>query len=132
MWIARTFFASLAFIILAGCTYGPTQDEITYGRYGEAPDQTKAEERAKSFFDDHLKDPESARYQFSQAYKGWMYSNRFEGSIFYAGYIVEAKVNAKNTLGGYTGWNIYRLLFNGGALVRVVLISPQGVERTML
>lgn len=132
MLIARSFLISLAFALLAGCAYGPSQDDITYGRYGDAPDQEKAEERAKSFFEDHLKDPESARYQFGSAYKGWMYSNRLEGSVFYAGYIIDVKVNSKNSYGGYAGWSAYRLLFNGGALVRVVSISPQGVERTLL
>jgi len=128
----RHFLLVVFAVLIAGCAYGPTQDEITYGRYGEQPDQAKAEESAKAFFETRLKDPESARYQFNPVYKGWMYSNRFEGSIFYAGYILQAQVNSKNSYGGYAGWTTYRLLFNGNALVRVVSISPQGVERTLL
>lgn len=132
MDLLRKVSAVLAFLVVAGCSYGPTQDQIDYGRYGDIPDQAQSETSAKAFFETYLKDSESARYKFTPLSKGWMFSNRFEGSIFYAGYILEAQVNAKNSYGGYTGWSTYRLLFNGRALVRVVSISPQGVERTLL
>lgn len=131
MQIFRVIVVTMLISMIAGCASGPTQDQIAGANYGSPPDQSKIEQVAKSFFTMHLKDAGSAQYQFAPSYKGWVSTNRLEGSKFFAGYILDVLVNAKNSYGGYTGWQKYQFVFNDGNLLRVSSISPQGVPRTL-
>lgn len=132
MKMLRLMTLALTLLITAGCASGPSQEQITNANYGSAPDQAAVEQAAKSFFTMHLKDASSAQYQFAPAYKGWVSTNRLEGSKLVAGYILDALVNAKNSFGGYTGWQKYQFVFNNGKIVRAASISPQGVPRKLL
>ena len=120
------FFPVLAFIALAGCASGPTAQDIASADYGSVIQQDEAENQIKSYFNRALKDPESARYGFSKVEKGHVIGNAFQGSPLYVGYVVYAKVNAKNSYGGYTGDKGYLFLFQNGRLAKGQEITPRG------
>ena len=112
---------------LAGCASGPTPQDIASADYGSVIHQDEAESQIKSYFNRSLKDPLSAQYTFSEVKKGYMIGNAFEGKPLYAGYVVMASVNAKNSYGGYTGAQSYHFLFQSGTLVRGLKVSPSGL-----
>lgn len=111
---------------LAGCASGPTPQDIASADYGSDIQQDEAESQIKSYFNRSLKDPESARYGFSEVEKGHIIGNAFQGSPLYVGYTVYAKVNAKNSYGGYTGDKGYLFLFQNGRLAKGQEITPRG------
>lgn len=131
MRVVRAFVVLVLFSIAAGCAYGPTQEQLNTADFGYEPDQAQSENLAKEFFETRLKDPDSARYQFTPVYKGWLYSDRLEGCKLYAGYVLDVAVNSKNSYGGYAGWSSYRFILHDGYIIRAVSVSPQGVFRTL-
>jgi hypothetical protein len=60
--------------------------------------------------DDHLKDPGSAQYEIGVPTKGKVFRGLLNGGDIY-GWVVDAKINAKNAFGGYTGKKLYRFVF---------------------
>lgn len=118
----------LIFSIMTGCASGPTQQDIANADYGSAVSQDHAETRIKQYFNGTLKDPSSAQYQFSQVQKGYIIGSAAEGKPLFAGYIISVNVNAKNSYGGYTGNQGYQFLFQNGALVKGLRLSPGGVH----
>lgn len=125
---AMTRFTAVIFTILAlsGCAAGPTSLDIANADYGTGPTQTDAESQIKSYFGRVLKDPYSARYGFSPVEKGYIVGNAIQGKPLYAGFIVYAKVNAKNSYGGYVGDKGYLFLFQNGRLVKGQEITSMG------
>ncbi|MFJ1573027.1 hypothetical protein ACIOAU_15810 [Pseudomonas sp. NPDC088322] len=121
------FIAVVSFAFLAGCASGPTPQQIAAADYGTAIDQDQAEERIKQYFSGTLKDPYSAQYQFGAIQKGYVIGSAIEGKQLYAGYLITANVNAKNSYGGYTGNQGYQFLFQNGALVKGLKMSPGGM-----
>lgn len=72
------------------------------------------EEAVKARFQYALKDPNSAMYRIGTPYTA--YSNTGlagGGGIAWSGYAVNVQINAKNSYGGYTGYQPYRVLFSG-------------------
>jgi len=51
-----------------------------------------------------LKDPMSAQYQFAVPTKGYMHDAPIAGGKIHYCWKVEAKINAKNSFGGYVGF----------------------------
>lgn len=125
--INRYTFTLLVVLTLAGCASGPTEQDSASADYGSVIHQDEAESQIKSYFNRSLKDPLSAQYTFSEVKKGYMIGNAFEGKPLYAGYVVMASVNAKNSYGGYTGAQSYHFLFQSGTLVRGLKVSPSGL-----
>ena len=121
-------FIILVLAVLTGCASGPTPQDIANADYGTSIDQEQAETRVKQYFNAHLKDPYSAQYQFSKVEKGYIIGNAFEGRPLYAGYIMTANVNAKNSFGGYTGNEAYQFLFQNGVAVKGLKLSPNGLH----
>lgn len=108
-------------MLLQGCGSTPIADQRITGAadYGEYP--TTYKEIVKQYFDLSLKDPESARYQFgpepTKAYtRNAIIPNGAQPVDF--GYVVYVSVNAKNSYGGYTGGQVYRLLIRNGRVIR--------------
>lgn len=124
--ITQLLMAFFVAVSLAGCASGPTPQDIANADYGTAVAKESAGAQLKSYFEGHLKDPYSAQYDFGIPEKGYMISSSFEGRQLYAGYIVTARVNAKNSYGGYVGMKTYQFLFQNGKLVRGNLLSPGG------
>lgn len=99
----------------------PTDLQIATADYGEAP--TNIEEPIKAHFSDTLYDPFSAHYRFGAPYKGWYYASVPTGSSEVRfGWNVDVQVNAKNRLGGYTGWTRYVASFRKGWLDEVTQV----------
>lgn len=124
----QRLFIILALAVLAGCASGPTPQDIERADYGQPIAQEQAEERIKQYFNGTLKDPSSAQYQFSKVEQGYIIGSAFEGKPLFAGYIISANVNAKNSYGGYTGNQGYQFLFQNGLLVKGLKLSPSGVH----
>jgi hypothetical protein len=75
----------------------------------------------KEYFEQTLKDPESARYRFIGSARG--YSNEAllgGGHVNWRGRIYYLQVNARNSYGGYTGGKPYMALLSGNQVVRVL------------
>ena len=125
---AHRFLIVVTIALLAGCASGPTPQDIANADYGSAIAQDQAETRIKQYFNGTLKDPYSAQYQFSPVQKGYIIGSAVEGKPLFAGYIVSVNVNAKNSYGGYTGNHGYQFLFQNGALVKGLRLSPSGVH----
>jgi len=110
-----------------GCATGvpqPTQmAQLDYGQPLTIDYQTAI----KSFMDTQLKDPESARYRFSQPRQGWAKEPPwlFNGPG-YTGYFVSADINAKNSFGGYNGAKPYLFVFKNNQLVKAY--DSAGIE----
>ena len=106
--------------LLQGCGTTPIADRrITDAAdYGTFP--TNYKEIVKQYFDLFLKDPESAKYQFgpepTKAYtRNAIIPSGAQPVDF--GYVVYVIVNAKNSYGGYTGGQAYRLLIRNGRVI---------------
>lgn len=125
---AYCFFIVVTIALLAGCASGPTPQDIANADYGSPIAQDQAETRIKQYFNGTLKDPYSAQYQFSPVQKGYIIGSAVEGKPLFAGYLISVNVNAKNSYGGYTGNQGYQFLFQNGALVKGLRLSPGGVH----
>lgn len=75
--------------------------------YGGYPHSYEASIRDK--VEENLIDPESARYKFGTPAKAWTNNGWLRGGeVVFTGYSVPVDVNARNTLGGYTGLTIHQ------------------------
>ena len=98
--------------ILLGCQGQPSAEELEAANYGDMIAQGRAEELLREFFQTRLKDPESARYRFTQAPKpSWWRDPVIAGSGLHFGQEAALWVNAKNGYGGYTGEKRFRAYF---------------------
>jgi ketosteroid isomerase-like protein len=91
--------------------------------YGEMP--LHYEDAIRQYFDDHLKDPGSIRYQqITTPEKGHVAV--LTGGVLYnekqlLGWTVKATVDAKNSHGNYVGWVTYSFLFRGEQIVHTTI-----------
>lgn len=115
----QLFFAAAAALSLTACASmgPPSQAQIQSADYGNPITQEQAEKRAKFALGLMLKDPESARWDCTPVYRGWLKSSVLDGGVFYAGYRLDCQVNAKNSYGGYTGAKPYMFMFHNMELV---------------
>jgi hypothetical protein len=91
----------------------PPTEGVEYGEY-----PSKYEEIVKAWFAASLKDPESARYRrISIPRQEHAITNQFRREVVY-GYSVCAAVNAKNSFGGYVGFQTTWILIRDGKVVR--------------
>lgn len=87
-------------VIFVSCATAPTQQELANADYGKYP--TNYEDIIRNHMFGLLKDPYSAQYQYAGSpAKGWAYF--LMQSDF--GYGVCVRINAKNSFGGYMGYN---------------------------
>ncbi len=98
-------------LILQGCAgaYAPLPEGYSFG---DVPGN--AEERIQSHFSQVLKDPSSAQYKIGNPFKahcnlGILYG----GKVSWAGWAYPVSVNAKNSYGGYVGFQDYVALLDG-------------------
>lgn len=100
-----------------GCAHGPpSREELARADYGPPVSQVEAQSRALAFLGSYLKDPDSARIEWQSVYRGWLRDARMRGGALKFGHVLEARVNAKNSYGGYTGYKDYSFLFRGSWL----------------
>lgn len=114
-WDMKVIFISLSIILNIGCLNHypyPTIEERSKADYGNYP--SNYQDIVKKYFEQSLKDPESARYNdWIGPSKGFM---RDLSRIYY-GYRVCVKVNAKNSYGGYTGRKLYYFIINNEIII---------------
>lgn len=109
-------------LALSSCAGIPlTQEQVAKLDFG--PEPKNYEQMAKDYYTNILKDPESARFKdFSKPAKG--YSQSMMGT--HAGYLVTFEVNAKNSYGGYTGFQSHNVIINGDRVIGEAMPSAWG------
>lgn len=115
-FVLVTFIA----LILSACATGPpTQEEFAKADYGRVVTQDEAQPLAEIFLSKRLKDSYSAQYEWGNVYKSWIRHAPAHGGGLVFGYILDVKVNAKNSFGGYVGFKPYRFVYKNGDIVTV-------------
>ena len=115
--ISNLFAFLLAGFLFNSCaTLVPTQEQLLKADYGLPISQQDAQYQAKNFFDNYLKDPFSAVYQWGVVQTGWVREAPINGARLIYGYILDVKVNAKNSFGGYIGYTPYQFVFFNGKI----------------
>jgi hypothetical protein len=103
--------------LLTGCATAPTGEALAQADYGTEITQADAEQLASALLGAYLKDPASAQIVWAPVQRGWIKEPIINGGAMRFGYLLEARVNAKNSYGGYTGAKPFRFLFFNGNLV---------------
>jgi hypothetical protein len=104
-------------LFLSGCA-APTPEEIARADYGTYP--SNYEQIIKSYLSTVLKDPSSAEFNSMSSPKtGW--TTYGGGKKF--GYVVCARINTKNSFGGYVGFQPYYFMIKNGVVISSVLGS---------
>ena len=114
--IVGTVVAGLA---LGGCVTWQVPPETA--SYGQMPVAYEASVRAA--MENYLKDPASAIYRFGKpvrAYSNYGWAEAHGAQVEWTGYLVKVEVNAKNSFGGYVGYQPYLVLFKDNAVFRVL------------
>lgn len=116
MFINRLVITTLSTLftvsLMTACAINPTAtEEAANANYGEYP--TSYREIIKSYTEPHLKDPDSAKYNFINIPK----PDRYKFISTQYGYGVCVNINAKNSYGGYTGNKLHYFLINNDKIV---------------
>jgi hypothetical protein len=108
-----TLFAVL--VLFAGCETVPAAS--TPADYGPTPTGQTAM-IVKTFLETRLKDAASAQYQFPETVDGvTLKAGVLSGKQSISGWRADVMVNAKNSLGGYTGWQHWAFVIRDGRVV---------------
>jgi hypothetical protein len=104
-----------ALFLLAGCETVP--DATAVVDHGPPPTgQTAAITR--TFLESMLKDAESARYQFPDTVEPvTLKAGALSGKQSIHGWRADVMVNARNSFGGYTGWQHWAFIIREGRVV---------------
>jgi hypothetical protein len=126
--LVLALIAVACFNPIQGCASKPTAAEIAEFDYGPMPgDREEAE--IKAFFEDALKDPESARYKWGDWNRFWVQEAPLMGGDRHVGWLMIVGVNAKNSFGGYTGSKDYGFIYKNGKLQKLVTPEEWGLLR---
>ncbi len=109
----RVTLIFLSICLLLGCAARPSPEELANADYGAYPHD--AQHVIDEYLAGYLKDPESARYKHLKGPRR-MWASYFRSSKY--GYGVCAYINAKNSLGAYTGRKLHFFLIRDGVVVR--------------
>jgi hypothetical protein len=125
-------------MFVAGCVSPvvkvPSDEQVGSADYGEKPDMAQVEKNIKAWAIETLKDPSAMQLLdiSSSSKEGWLsvclrpVENECYERNFYFGHIVTAKINAKNSHGGYSGYKTYSFLFHGNKIV--FYLSPDIIK----
>ena len=123
----KKIFIVITLLSLAGCVTTPTADQLANADFGAHPDNYK--EFVINFMRFRLKDPNSAKYEFKEPTQGYVNAAPIRGGgIIGFGYLISFVYNAKNSFGGYTGWQRGKILFNNGEVLWYELGINKGYE----
>jgi len=124
---------STSALMITGCApKAPSQVAISTAHYEKLPDDYQ--EQIKAYFNRVLKDPESARYTFEPPFKAYSQDGSLsstKGGVSY-GYAVGVQVNAKNSYGGYTGNQLYVIMFSNGTMYDATMNFQYGRVKRVL
>ncbi len=99
--IKNLFFIGVISFLIQACATKPTKQELDNANYGLHPSESDIERIYKETVKQTLIDPESVQTRnIQEPKKFWRKSNDF----LQAYWIICGEVNAKNRLGGYTGF----------------------------
>lgn len=112
----KSIIVTLVLVILVGCASLPTPQEVAVADYGSYP--SNYEKIVKKFYDNTLKDPDSAKYRNITTPKKYWLGDRISGAKF--GYLVCVTLNAINSFGAYIGYHADALLIRNGAVIQYV------------
>jgi hypothetical protein len=120
--------------LLAGCAL-PQVTPPPETAYGPLPDSKQWRAAIKLHFDEHLKDPESAKYRIGCPVRGYMrHTKIYQPGLQFVGWLVRVDVNAKNSYGGYTGFQPYiaALNFSGSTPMVFEAFGPNGFDHILV
>lgn len=99
--------AAACLLALTGCgTLPEVPADFEFG-----PPPPNAQERVEAYYQTTLRDPDSARYEHGETFKGRCAGDPISEIPAWLGWASNVSVNAKNGFGGYTGYKDYTLLF---------------------
>ena len=103
----------LSVLVSTGCAMNhPTPEQIATASYGQYPDNYQ--EIIQSYMSSILFDPTSVMYsEWRGPSKGYFQD---DGKAVF-GYRVCVEVNAKNRMGGYTGWQVQFFMIKDGRVI---------------
>lgn len=97
-------------LVVCSCSMAPSREDLEQADFGTKPDEVTIQQVTRLAFDNILKDPFSAQYQYEPLRRGWMNFGCFAGGLNY-GWLFVMRVNAKNSFGGYVGWQRHVWLY---------------------
>mgnify|MGYP006144292413 FL=1 len=84
------------------------------------PQPTGYKDKITAYYAYVLKDPESAKYRFGKPYKAYTNAGLAVGGVVsWSGWAVDVQINARNSYGGYTGFESERVLFENGEVYKL-------------
>ncbi|MDU3157624.1 MAG: hypothetical protein E7B34_18535 [Hafnia alvei] len=102
----RLILLFLSSLLLVGCVNPMTKGEVNNAVYQPLPENYQ--QRIKDIVLIALKDPDSAKFHFFDPKKSYSASSK------HFAYVVPVGVNAKNSYGGYTGFQMsYYVYYEG-------------------
>lgn len=99
----KIIMAIMCAVFLSGCVSPMTKSEVDAAVYEPLPQDYQ--EQIKEITQLRLKDPDSAKYHFFEPKKG------YTAGTSHFGFVVPVGINAKNSYGGYTGYQMYYFVF---------------------
>ncbi len=124
------FVATVLAIFLSACgvAYNANRSKLlstaTEADYGPPPPDNHQDIEARAVLAT-LKDPESARFQFGGVSRDAIPSGPMSPTAMLV-WVTFAQVNAKNSYGGYTGFQPWRFAWTNG---RIVAVAPPMIMR---
>lgn len=113
--------------VIVGCASAPSREQLESGDYGADLSSQECESIVKTHVLSRLKDPDSAKFRFDSACeKGYVSSAPLLGREAQLGWRQTGFVNAKNSFGGYTGFNKFEALMRDGEVVSFCFESRAG------
>lgn len=95
------------------------QPPVTLGELGASPANIMAGVRAAA--QSYLKDPYSAQYEIGALYPGYCKEGWLKGNgVSWKGWAVNVLINARNSYGGYTGYQPHTVLFVGDNAFQII------------
>jgi hypothetical protein len=99
-------------VAISGCAVAPPT-EVDFNRSGTKP--TDVEKVSVGYFEPRLKDPFSAQYKVGEPTQCYMRSAPVTGGkITQYGWCWVVSIDAKNSFGGYVGYENHRLFYGNG------------------
>lgn len=106
----------LSVFLIAGCASG--FQKITASQITDK-EPTNYEIKAKEYYKFKLFDYESARFEIGKPFKAYLNEGfAYGGKVEWSGWAVRVKVNAKNRLGGYTGYKDNIIFFKNDKAIK--------------
>ena len=102
-------------VVLTGCSF---QQLSSDHNFGSVP--TDYKDKIVAYYQMVLKDPESAKYRFGTPYTAYTnIGTAAGGEVSWSGWAVDVQINAKNSYGGYTGFETERVLFKNNTVYKL-------------